>query len=874
VSAAPTGAPPAVPGQRPTGRGGWHRAVAVVPLAYLLGIVVVALAHPFLADWRWLAIHLLLLGAATNAILVWSAHFAAAVLRSPAPASRRGEAARLVLLNAGVVGVLAGTLASRPWAAVVASGLVFVAVAGHLYALAAQLRAALPARFAVTVRYYLAAGVALLTGVPVGAWMLVVDDDAHPRLMLFHAHVNMLGWIVLTVLGTLLTFWPTVLRTRIADTAVRAAVSALGLAGTGLALLGVGLLAWWRPLAGLGLALVFAAVLVCAAPAWTAARRKPPASFAAASIAAGVGWLLVALAVDAWTVLSARAPAAAADRFDAVLVPLLPGFAGQVLLGALAYLVPVGLGGGPALVRERTAALDRRWPQRVVMTNAALAVFALPVPPYVRIATSLLVLVGLLQFLVPAARVMISSWRRPVHPPPTTEPAAPRPLGSVAAGAGLVLLAVVVGVAGQRVTGPADGSTPAAVSVPATGHTTTVAVTAKGMRFHPDRIEVPAGDRLVIELTNADSRRHDLALATGAHTATVPRGGAARLDAGVIGGTVRGWCTLPGHRQAGMVLTITATGAAGHAGHTGAANSAGDGSGAGDAAAVKLDPMADPGPGFTARDATAPPPSGERTHRVTLHVQEVLREVAPGVRQKLWTFNGTAPGAVLRGRVGDTFEVTLHNDGSIEHGVDFHAGALAPDVAMRPVDPGQTAVYRFTATKAGIWMYHCSAMPMLYHIGNGMYGAVIIDPPDAPAVDREYVLVQSELYLGGQDQPADMGKMLDERPDAVVFNGYLAQYAHRPLAARSGQRVRVWVLNAGPNRSTAFHIVGAQFDTVYREGQWQLRPSDPGGSQVLELAPAAGGFVETVFPEPGHYPFLTHAAIDADRGARGIFEIT
>ncbi|MFD0521451.1 multicopper oxidase domain-containing protein [Paractinoplanes durhamensis] len=235
----------------------------------------------------------------------------------------------------------------------------------------------------------------------------------------------------------------------------------------------------------------------------------------------------------------------------------------------------------------------------------------------------------------------------------------------------------------------------------------------------------------------------------------------------------------------------------------------------------------------------------------------------------MWTYNGTVPGPVLRGKVGDTFEITLSNDGTVDHGVDFHAGSLAPDGPMRPIDPGQTLTYRFTAAKAGIWMYHCSTMPMLLHIANGMYGAVVIDPPGLPPVDHEYVLVQSELYLG-----SELTAMRADQPDAVVFNGYPNQYAHRPLAVRTGDRVRVWVLDAGPNRGSAFHIVGTQFDTVYAEGHYLLKPSDSGGSQVMALAPASGGFVEAVFPEAGHYSFVTHAMADAERGARGTFEVT
>ncbi len=260
-------------------------------------------------------------------------------------------------------------------------------------------------------------------------------------------------------------------------------------------------------------------------------------------------------------------------------------------------------------------------------------------------------------------------------------------------------------------------------------------------------------------------------------------------------------------------------------------------------------------------------------HRRTLTVTEVEREVAPGVTQRLWTYNGSAPGPVLHGRVGDTFEITLVNDGTIGHSVDFHAGALAPDRPMRTIAPGQSLVYRFTATRAGIWMYHCSSMPMSAHIANGMFGAVVIEPPDLPEVDRSYLLVQSELYLGEQGGEVDVDKVAAERPDAVVFNGYADQYDARPLAARTGERVRVWVLDAGPNRPTSFHVVGGQFDTVYAEGAYLLRGGS-GGAQSMALAPAQGGFVELTFPEPGRYPFVSHVMVDAERGAHGLFEVT
>jgi nitrite reductase (NO-forming) len=119
----------------------------------------------------------------------------------------------------------------------------------------------------------------------------------------------------------------------------------------------------------------------------------------------------------------------------------------------------------------------------------------------------------------------------------------------------------------------------------------------------------------------------------------------------------------------------------------------------------------------------------------------------------------------------------------------------------------------------------------------------------------------------------DLDKLQAERPDAVVFNGYANQYDEQPLAARTGERVRVWVLDAGPNRSTSFHVVGAQFDTVYAEGGYLLRPG-VGGAQGLALGPGQGGFVELSFPEAGHYPFVSHVMVDAERGAHGVFSVT
>ncbi len=284
-----------------------------------------------------------------------------------------------------------------------------------------------------------------------------------------------------------------------------------------------------------------------------------------------------------------------------------------------------------------------------------------------------------------------------------------------------------------------------------------------------------------------------------------------------------------------------------------------------------------------AYDPVLPPLTDEKVRRATLTVREEKLEVAPGVTQTRWTYNGSSIGPTLHGRVGDTFEITLVNHGSMGHSIDFHASELAPDGPMRTIEPGESLVYRFTAKRSGIWMYHCATMPMATHIAAGMAGAVVIEPEGLPSVDRSYLMVQSEIFLGAQGDPVNADKVMAEQPDAVVFNGHANQYVDHPLEARVGERVRIWVLDAGPNRPSSFHVVGGQFDTVYKEGTYLLRngrgPLDPpgtttGGSQALDLAAAQGGFVELSFPEPGRYPVVNHVMVDAERGARGIVEVT
>ncbi|HET7385706.1 MAG TPA: multicopper oxidase domain-containing protein [Nocardioidaceae bacterium] len=851
-------------------------------VVWLMLLVPIALAHDLVPAPRWLMIHLLLLGAVSHSILVWSKHFADTLLHAaPRLHDARHQSIRLGTLNLGAVLVVVG-VPTGLWAVTVAgAAAITVAVVWHGAGLIARLRRSLPSRFGPTVRYYVAAASLLPFGVALGVTMARgMDPTWHPRLMLAHVTVNVLGWMGLTVVGTLVTLWPTMLRTRLVEGTERAARQALPVLVGAVLVTATAALLGILPLVALGLAGYLLGLGLMGRFVFLAARGKPPTSYPTWSMLAGLVWLAGTVAALAVAVGTAGSMGEAHERLEWLTPALAAGFGAQVLLGALSYLVPVALGGGPAAVRAANTALDRGGPLRIVMVNGGLLVAVLPSPEPVRRLCWVLVIAGLAAF-VPLLFAAMRAARRPGRAPAEQVPASqrgpasptePRPHGQVAGlaavGLAAVLLAVVAGTALSR---SAVADRPDAGTVSPTGRTTTVHVRAADMRFTPSTVHVPAGNRLVIDVTNTDEGDvHDLVLENGADSGLLSPGQSGRVEVGPVEHDLDGWCSVGDHRAMGMVFHVAVTGTSGHP----AAERAASASGHAPNAASLLDFSKDPGPGFRPHDAVLPPLEPGPVHRRTFTVSEVERAVAPGVRQRLWTYGGTAPGPTLHGRIGDTFVIRLVNDGSMGHSVDFHAGSLAPDRPMRTIAPGKSLTYRFTATRAGIWLYHCASMPMSAHIANGMFGAVVIDPPHLPPVDHSYVLVQSELYLGPQGGSVDMAKLHAEKPDEVVFNGYADQYDHSPLRAEVGHRVRIWVLDAGPDRPTSFHVVGGQFDTVYAEGAYRLRRGDPGGSQALFLGPAQGGFVELTFPQPGHYPFISHVMTDAERGAHGMFEVT
>jgi nitrite reductase (NO-forming) len=260
---------------------------------------------------------------------------------------------------------------------------------------------------------------------------------------------------------------------------------------------------------------------------------------------------------------------------------------------------------------------------------------------------------------------------------------------------------------------------------------------------------------------------------------------------------------------------------------------------------------------------------------IDITLKDVTIEIAPGVKYSAWSFASGAPGPVIHVREGQRINITLTNGGTIPHSIDFHAARIAPNVAFRDVAVGESFTYSFVATDPGVFMYHCGTKPVLAHIANGMYGAIVVDPAKPlPKADREYVLVSSEWYLNGPglDEPASYNadKAHAMNPDWVTWNGYAAQYVTHPLPADPGEVVRFYVVAAGPSLDTDFHVVGTILDRAYVNGdvtQYQK------GVQTVSVPAGGGAIFDVKIDEPGFYPFLSHSFASVDLGQVGLLKV-
>jgi nitrite reductase (NO-forming) len=276
---------------------------------------------------------------------------------------------------------------------------------------------------------------------------------------------------------------------------------------------------------------------------------------------------------------------------------------------------------------------------------------------------------------------------------------------------------------------------------------------------------------------------------------------------------------------------------------------------------------------------------------IRLDTTHKIIEIAPGVKFSAWTFGDQVPGPVLRARVGDRIKFSMTNRSDeaapgirfttapMMHSMDFHAAMVAPNDKYRSIAPGQTISFEFTLNYPGVFMYHCGTPMVLEHIASGMYGMMVVEPRGGypTKVDREYAVIQSEFYTKADPEKRKMDghpvyvldgeRVRAKAPTYTVFNGRYNGMVEKPLTAKPGERVRLFVMNVGPSNTSSFHVVGTIFDRVWMDGNPdnQFR-----GMQTVLLGSSSSAIVEFVIPEAGNYVMVDHHFANASQGAIGI----
>jgi nitrite reductase (NO-forming) len=374
-------------------------------------------------------------------------------------------------------------------------------------------------------------------------------------------------------------------------------------------------------------------------------------------------------------------------------------------------------------------------------------------------------------------------------------------------------------------------------------------------KVNPD-LQVEPGAVVEVRLVNADGALHDWSV-PGLGAGTEQIAGAQKetvllFKAGKAG-VYAYYCTVPGHRQAGMEGKLIVGDVA-------------------QAEEVTTSVVHDP------TDLPGPLNRGEPANvRVDLETTEVTARLADGTSYTFWTFNGKVPGPFIRVRVGDTVEVHLKNaiDSQMNHSVDFHAvtGPGGGAVATQTMPGGETQ-FTFKALNAGLFVYHCATPMVANHITNGMYGMILVEPEGGlPAVDREFYVMQGEIYtaekIGTQGHHTfSVDKLLDERPEYFIFNGAVGGLtAESPLKGKVGETVRIYFGVGGPNFTSSFHVIGEIFDRVYNQASLT---SDPLTDVQTTLVPPGGAtMVEFKLDVPGRYILVDHALSRLERGLAG-----
>jgi nitrite reductase (NO-forming) len=393
-----------------------------------------------------------------------------------------------------------------------------------------------------------------------------------------------------------------------------------------------------------------------------------------------------------------------------------------------------------------------------------------------------------------------------------------------------------------------------------------IRIAASEFMFQPKEFKVKAGEPVNLVLDNSKGGvEHDFTVeALGIKVAAKAGETNSQRVSFDRPGEYQVKCSVPGHLASGMMGKLV------------------------------VEAQANAAPGDQAMKAHEPPlsmarlpvpqaaPPVNRKHaelvKVELEAKPVTGMLADKVSYEYWTFNGTVPGPMIRVRQGDTVELTLKNSplSPVTHSIDSH-GVTGPGGGAKVSQtlPGGTSIFRFKALKPGAYVYHCATPMIPHHISNGMYGLMVVEPPAGwPKVDREFYVMQGEMYLGKPDaagiHEVSIQKMNEEAPDYVVFNGSVGALSkENALKAKVGETVRIFFGVGGPNVTSSFHVIGEMFDRLYPEGASEFVTN----VQSTSVPTGGAAIVDFKLEFPGTYILVDHSLSRLGKGAAGFLEV-
>lgn len=379
--------------------------------------------------------------------------------------------------------------------------------------------------------------------------------------------------------------------------------------------------------------------------------------------------------------------------------------------------------------------------------------------------------------------------------------------------------------------------------------------------INPD-LHVPENAVVQISIINGDGAVHDIAVPEfGAQSDQVIGKGSATtiVFRATKNGTFEYWCTLPGHKAAGMFGNI-----------------------------IVGDPPEDTeeqAPDLSKDPTEVGELVGDREPRhieVDLVTTEVEGKLGSGSSYRYWTFNDTVPGPFVRVRVNDTVTINMENDidSTHIHSIDLHS-VTGPGggAAVTQAAPGQSKSFTFQPLQPGLYVYHCATPMVAQHITNGMYGLILVEPEGGlEPVDKEFYIMQGELYTAEKHGASglhefSLEKMLDEQPEHMMFNGNMSALTEtHKMEAEVGDTVRIFFGVGGPNLASSFHVIGEIFDKVYDQASLTSVPLTD--VQTTLVPPGGATMVEFKVNYPGNYVIVDHALARTEKGLGGILKVT